>query len=157
MRSKLGILSLFVCCALLLALVSPICLGEEMYLITGSELQQLNEIQKQYETLLLNYELKMNSLNLITSDKQKIINELLIDSELLRADLESWKKRNADNERLLIQQSETISYLESKIESLEKSLKELLREAQSEIRRLKRENFILKVILGIVTGYALSK
>ncbi len=149
-RSKRVIWPLALCLLLASAICARPCLAEENYVITASELQQLNEIRQQYDSLQASFEEKISSLELTISDKEKIISGLLTDSALLRADLESWKQRNKDNEILLQQQNETISSLEAKIVSLEKSLRESLLAAQSKIRRLRIQRNL--AILGMIAA-----
>lgn len=119
--------------------------AEKMYLISETELTNLEHIHQNYVKLQadLNQQTKNSKESL--QKREKLINELQIE-------LAVWKEKIKYKELLLSQSNEQIKSLEQTITTLEKSLKQLEKEVRSKLLKAKIKSFLVGLVSGIVIG-----
>jgi septal ring factor EnvC (AmiA/AmiB activator) len=150
-RSKRVIWPFALCLLFSLAISARPCRAEENYVITGSELQRLNEMQTKLDEL----NQKLNSdLVLSLENLRKLESEL----QACKAELDTWKAA-LDESQMRLQSSEAeLAALKERWQTAQasydkalKSLEESLRAALSQIRRLRiqRNLAILGAILAL--------
>jgi peptidoglycan hydrolase CwlO-like protein len=132
---------------LVLFVVSPFATfgAEKMYLISETELTNLERIQQNYVKLQADLDQQTTNSKESLQKSEKLINELQIE-------LTSWKEKINYKELLLSQSNEQIKSLEQTITTLDQSLKRLEKEVQSKLLKAKIKSFLVGVVSGIVIG-----
>jgi septal ring factor EnvC (AmiA/AmiB activator) len=120
--------------------------AEKMYLISETELTNLEQIQRNYVKLQADYsQLTTNSKESLQKS-EKLIKELQIE-------LTAWKEKINYKELLLSQSNEQIKSLEQTITTLDQSLKQLEKEVRSRLLKAKIKSFLV----GLVGGFAVGR
>jgi chromosome segregation ATPase len=119
--------------------------AEKMYLISETELTNLEQIQQNYVKLQEDLDQQTKSSKESLQRKEKLINELQIE-------LTVWKEKINYKELLLSQSNEQIKSLEQTITTLDQSLKQLEKEVRSRLLKAKIKSFLVGLVSGIVIG-----
>jgi septal ring factor EnvC (AmiA/AmiB activator) len=119
--------------------------AEKMYLISETELTNLERIQQNYVKLQADLDQQITNSKESLKKSEKLINEL-------QTELTVWKERTNYKELLLFQSNEQVKSLEQTITTLEKSLKQLDKEVRSRLLKAKIKSFLVGLVSGIVIG-----
>ena len=119
--------------------------AEKMFLISETELTNLERIQQNYVKLQADLDQQTKNSKESLRKSEKLINEL-------RIELIAWKEKINYKELLLNQSNEQIKSLEQTITTLDQSLKQLEKEVRLKLLKAKIKSFLVGVVSGIVIG-----
>ncbi len=151
---SLGLLPLLLLLALSSAAAYSVSASppEAVYPITEAELIRLEKIQQTSEQKISDLQQQLRNSELTSQQKEVLIRDLSQIIQSSKQELESWKQRNNYNEAIINQQSKIAKTLQSKTESLEKSLNQL----EKEVRWLKFKIKLYSALWAVV-GFVVGK